>query len=226
MSRALRGAPRAKPDGYNRSVSTSVEDVRRALARRPAVPLQAAVSSRAAVAAVLREAGSGLELLFIRRAEDPRDRWSGHMAFPGGRCEPGDSDLVATAIRETTEEIGLDLRAQGELLGGLDEVHAIARGRPVDLSITPYVFRLHGRAQLTLSAEVTSLHWLPLDDLLGERHLSTFEYVHEGIPLRLPCLRVGDVVIWGLTFRMFSSLRDVLASTSAATSPRLSGTSD
>jgi len=204
---------------------TSVEDVRRALAGRPARPLQATVSSRAAVAAVLREAGPGLELLFIRRAEDPRDRWSGHMAFPGGRSEPGDPDLVATAIRETTEEIGLDLRAQGELLGGLDEVHALARGRPVDLGISPFVFRLHGKAQLTRSAEVTSLHWLPLDDLLGERHLSTFEYVHEGIPLRLPCLRVEDVVVWGLTFRMFSSLRDVLAAGGEATAPTDPGAS-
>jgi 8-oxo-dGTP pyrophosphatase MutT (NUDIX family) len=171
---------------------------------------------RAAVAAVLREAGYGLELLFVRRAEDPNDRWSGQMAFPGGRSEPGDLDLVATAVRETAEEIGLDLRAQGELLGGLDEVHALARGRPVDLSIAPYVFRLRGKAHLTLSPEITSLHWLPLDDLLGERHRATFEYVHEGTVLRLPCLRVGEVVIWGLTFRMFTSLRDALVPGGAA----------
>ena len=162
------------------------------------------------MAAVLREAGPGLELLFIRRAEDPKDRWSGHMAFPGGRVEPGDADLEATAVRETAEEIGLDLRAQGERLGGLDELHAIARGRPVDLGITPFVFRLHGPAQLTLNAEVTSLHWLSLDALLGDDHLSTFEYVHEGTPLQLPCLRVDEVVIWGLTFRMFTSLKDAI----------------
>jgi 8-oxo-dGTP pyrophosphatase MutT (NUDIX family) len=196
-------------------VGTSFEDVRRALARRPARPLETAVGRRAAVAAVLREAGPGLELLFIRRAEDPRDRWSGHMAFPGGRAEPDDPGLVDTAVRETREEIGLDLRAQGELLGGLDELHAIARGRPVDLGITPFVFRLHGPAQLTLSSEVTSLHWLPLDDLVGGRHLSTFEYVHEGVPLRLPCLKVGEVVIWGLTFRMFASLQDALLASGA-----------
>jgi 8-oxo-dGTP pyrophosphatase MutT (NUDIX family) len=188
------------------------EEVRRALARRPGKPLATTVTQRAAVAAVLREVGPGLELLFIRRAEDPRDRWSGHMAFPGGRSEPGDRDLVATAVRETTEEIGLDLEAQGEFLGGLDEIHAVARGRPVDLAITPYVFRLHGRAQLRLSPEVTSLHWLPLDDLLGEQHQSTFEYLHEGTSLQLPCLRVGEVVIWGLTYRMFSSLREALTS--------------
>jgi 8-oxo-dGTP pyrophosphatase MutT (NUDIX family) len=191
-------------------VSTTFDDLRRALADRPPKALDTPVSRRAAVAAVVRDASQGLELLFIRRAEYPDDRWSGHMAFPGGRQEPEDADLVATAIRETLEEIGLDLRAQGELLGGLDEIHAVAKGRPVDLGITPFVFRLHGKAQLTLSHEVTSLHWLPLDELLGERHLSTFEYVHEGVPLRLPCLRVEDVVSWGLTFRMFTSLRQAL----------------
>ena len=184
--------------------------MRQALAGQAPSRLEVAVSRRAAVAAVLREAGAGLELLFIRRAEFPADRWSGHMAFPGGRSEPGDADLVSTAVRETFEEIGLDLVAQGELLGGLDELHAIARGRPVDLGITPFVFRLHGPAGLTLSDEVTSLHWLPLDDLLGPRHFSTFEYVHEGTPLQLPCLRIGDVVIWGLTFRMFKDLRKKL----------------
>jgi 8-oxo-dGTP pyrophosphatase MutT (NUDIX family) len=191
-------------------VETTFQDVRRALARHEPRPLEVVVSRQAAVAAVLREAGGGLELLFIRRAEDPADRWSGHMAFPGGRREPEDEDLVATAVRETFEEIGLDLVAQGELLGGLDELHAIARGRPVDLGITPFVFRLHGPASLTLSNEVTSLHWLPLDELMGPRHFSTFEYVHEGTTLRLPCLRIGDVVIWGLTFRMFKDLRKKL----------------
>jgi hypothetical protein len=80
----------------------------------------------------------------------------------------------------------------------------------VDLGISPYVFRLHGPASLTLSNEVTSLHWLPLDDLMGPRHFSTFEYVHEGAALQLPCLRIGDVVIWGLTFRMFKDLRKKL----------------
>ena len=195
-------------------MGTSFEDVRQALARETPSRLEVAVSRRAAVAAVLREAGAGLELLFIRRAEYPADRWSGHMAFPGGRAEPGDVDLVATAVRETFEEIGLDLVKQGDLLGGLDELHAIARGRPVDLGITPYVFRLHGPASLTLSNEVTSLHWLPLDDLLGPQHFSTFEYVHEGAPLQLPCLRIGLVVIWGLTFRMFKDLRKKLLASS------------
>src|SRR5260370_1267560 len=80
---------------------------------------------------------------FIRRAEHPQDPWSGQMASPGGRAAPGDADLRATAIREPREEIGVDLPAAAEPLGGLDEVRAMARLRPMNLTITPFVFRLH-----------------------------------------------------------------------------------
>jgi 8-oxo-dGTP pyrophosphatase MutT (NUDIX family) len=176
------------------------------------------VSARAAVAAVLREApGPGspeLELLFIRRAEHERDPWSGHVGFPGGRSEPGES-LLDTAVRETAEETGLDLRADGEALGALDEVRAMARGRPVDLAISPFVFRFRGADAGTPSAEVVSLHWLPLPRLLEDRDRSTVEYRHEGATLHLPCLRIGELVIWGLTFRMLENLRELLLAAGA-----------
>jgi len=166
---------------------------------------------RAAVALVLREGPSGgLELLFIRRAEHEKDPWSGHMGFPGGRAEPGDPGLEATAVRETLEETGLDLDREGERLGALDEVRALARGRPVDLVIAPFVFRLRGRAEGTPSHEVVSLHWLPLERLLAEETRSTLQYQYEETVLELPCLRIEGLVIWGLTYRMFDNLRAIL----------------
>ena len=74
-----------------------------------------------------------------------RTRGRGTWASPGGAAEPGDADLAATAVRETLEETGLDLARDGERLGALDEVTALARGRPVDLVIAPFVFRLRRR---------------------------------------------------------------------------------
>ena len=53
---------------------------------------------QAAVAVVLRVAGPDLDLLLIKRAQSERDPWSGHMALPGGRRDPGDDDLRATGI--------------------------------------------------------------------------------------------------------------------------------
>ena len=163
---------------------------------------------RAAVALVFRDgAQGGLELLFIRRAEHERDPWSGHMGFPGGRREPGDPDLEATAVRETLEETSLDLAGDGERLGALDEVKALARGRPVDLVIAPFVFRLRRRLDGAASHEVVSLHWLPLERLLAPGTRSTLQYQYEETVLELPCLRIDGLVIWGLTHRMFESLR-------------------
>jgi 8-oxo-dGTP pyrophosphatase MutT (NUDIX family) len=171
-------------------------------------PRRAAGSApRASVALVLRDAGArGLELLFIRRAEHERDPWSGHVGFPGGRAEPGDPSPAATAVRETLEETGIDLARHGEQIGALDEVQALARGRPVDLVIAPFVYRLRGPGGGEPSREVVSLHWLSLDRLLAPETRSSFEYTHEGKLLELPCLRLEGLVIWGLTYRMFDSL--------------------
>jgi 8-oxo-dGTP pyrophosphatase MutT (NUDIX family) len=188
------------------------DDVRLALEAGPPGRLEEAVDFHAAVAVILRGGSPGLEVLFIRRAEHPHDPWSGQMAFPGGRAEPEDADLRTTALRETAEEIGLDLERDGEFLGPLDEVRAMARGRPLNLTITPFVFRQHRPAELQLSEEVTSVHWLGLDDLLSPSRRSLLEYVYQGTTHQLPCLRVDDLVIWGLTYRMFNSLGERLVS--------------
>lgn len=168
--------------------------------------------SRAAVALILREGADGRpELLFIRRAEHERDPWSGHMGFPGGRAERADASLEATSVRETLEETGLDLVRDAAKLGDLDEVRALARGRPVDLVIAPFVFRLLRHGEGAPSHEVVSLHWIALDRLLDPASRSVLQYEHEKTRLELPCFRIDGLVIWGLTYRMFENLVFVLA---------------
>jgi 8-oxo-dGTP pyrophosphatase MutT (NUDIX family) len=189
-------------------VVVGFREIEEALRARPARTVEEPVRSRAAVAAILRTAAAGLELLFIRRAEHERDPWSGQIGFPGGRFEPGDRDLRATAARETLEEIGLDLATEATPLGDLDQIRAMARGRPVDLAISPFVYRLDREPEIRLSSEVRDVHWIALDDLVRAEHQGRFQYRHEDQTIELPCLRIGEVVIWGLTYRMFMGLRE------------------
>ena len=129
---------------------------------------------RAAVAIIIRESSDGPRVLLIRRAEHPGDPWSGHMAFPGGREDPGDESLIATAIRETLEELALDLTQTGHMLGQLAPLQAVARGRPVGMTIVPFVFELTTDSTLRYSDEVVEAVWAPLDPLLQGRLQTTF----------------------------------------------------
>lgn len=162
----------------------------------------------AAVAAVFREIDGDAELLLIRRAERPGDPWSGHMAFPGGRVEPADLDPLATAIRETREEVGLDLERHGELLGPLAQLQAWARGRPAGLYVAPYVFAVarHATLDLSPSDEVARVVWARLSELHDPAAQTTLPYLIGGQQVELPAVRVGDDLVWGLTHRMLMDL--------------------
>ena len=166
---------------------------------------------RAAVAIVVREGTDGPQVLLIRRADHPGDAWSGHMAFPGGREDPQDENLLATAIRETLEEVGLDLAQAGRLLGQLAPLPAIARGRPVGMTIVPFVFELVAGADLLYSEEVVEAVWVPLDPLLQGQLRTTVAVDRDGGErVDLPAHDVGGRIVWGLTYRMLDSLFELL----------------
>jgi 8-oxo-dGTP pyrophosphatase MutT (NUDIX family) len=166
---------------------------------------------RAAVAAILRDGQLGPEVLLIRRAEHPLDPWSGHMAFPGGRESAEDENLLATALRETREEIALDLQASARLLGRLEMLPAVARGRRTGLAIAPYVFELTALSPvLTPNGEVAEFLWAPLAPLLRGAWATTIPYEFEGQRLMLPAHEVEGRVVWGLTYRMLESLFSLL----------------
>ncbi len=180
----------------------------RLAAHTPRDPSDLLVRSRAAVAAILRF-GRGAEVLLIQRAEHPGDRWSGHVSMPGGRQDDGDRDLLATAIRETREEVGVDLAGAAHL-GRLAATRAIAKGKVLPMTITPFVFHLAVDAPITLNREATASFWFPLDRAATGELDAKYDYKLGPLQLQLDCWKWEDRTVWGLTFEMLKALIDVV----------------
>jgi 8-oxo-dGTP pyrophosphatase MutT (NUDIX family) len=160
----------------------------------------------AAVALIVRAASDGrAELLFIKRVEREGDSWSGQIALPGGREDEDDGSLQRTAIRETWEEIGLDLAANGETLGALDDV---APRTPVlpPIAVRPFVFTVPAHAGTVNGAEVSEVFWVPLDLLLDSSRWSEAEVETPAGRLRVQAVIYGEHVIWGMTLRIVAQL--------------------
>ena len=109
------------------------------------------------------------ELLFIKRASRPGDRWTSHVALPGGKRDPTDADDAAAAVRETWEEVGLDLTKHAIACGNLPQRLVTTHwGKKHLMVLCPYVYILnsHDVPPLRLQpTEVASTHWVPLSRL-------------------------------------------------------------
>lgn len=159
----------------------------------------------AAVAVILHDADDGLEALFIHRAVRVGDTWSGQIAFPGGRREPRDADLLDTAIRETHEEIGVDL-ASAERLGVLDDLHPRTPVLP-PVVVRPFVFALTARPFISSSNEVQDAFWVSFRSLADPSVRGEVTVDHPGIPRRvLPAYTLGKGTIWGMSERILTPL--------------------
>lgn len=153
----------------------------------------------AAVLLAIRDTPQPRVVFTLRRADLAQH--AGQVSFPGGGAEPGDRDVVATALRESCEEIMLDARAV-EPLGYLDCMETIS-----GYCVTPVVARVAADATLQAQpSEVAEVFEVPLDFLLDPRHLQQFEY-----RVRTERRTVYEYVgvtprIWGATALMLVNL--------------------
>jgi 8-oxo-dGTP pyrophosphatase MutT (NUDIX family) len=177
--------------------------------RAPVLPSDGAI--RAAVAMVLRTAGTDLDVLFIERALHDGDPWSGDVGFPGGKVEQIDRDERAAAERETGEELGLDL-SEARFLGHLADID----GAHVPVRVSCFVYGVSAPPPIYPGDEVRSLFWVPLAHLQDpERHgiapvrFSRDELVRPAIRLLEP----GRPVLWGLTYRLVMQFLQIIVTT-------------
>ena len=186
------------------SVSGLLDRLVKNLAPAPAVPKT--TGRCAAVACVLDDEPAGPRVLLMKRAERAGDPWSGHISLPGGGYHPGeDADLLATAIRETHEELGIDLDG-ARLLGNLSPLHPRTSG-PAGIEVTPFVFHTRMALEPVCGPEALAAFWLPLD-LAASGHLdSTYEYPMAN--MKFPAWTYEGHVIWGLTWRILADLLQV-----------------
>ena len=148
-------------------------------------------------------------VLFIKRA-DHLGEHAGQMSFPGGGREPSDDDLLATALREAREEVGMDTGGV-EILGRLDDISTVTR-----YAVRPFVARVPHQEWVPDDREVAAVACLPvaalvdLDNYESERR----DHPHYG-EVRLHFFRADGYTVWGATGRMLVQFLELATDWSA-----------
>ena len=159
----------------------------------------------AAVLIPLYEADGEHHILFTRRTENV-EYHKGQVSFPGGARDEGDESLLATAVRECCEEIGL-LDRDIEILGELDDTATITSNFAVSPFVAsiphPYDFRINHE-------EVVEVVGVPIRALLAPGNPGEEYGVLDGIYRHTYTYRHGDFVIWGATARMLKQFLDLV----------------
>lgn len=187
---------------------TEPDDIRTRLLPAELAESELVSKPSAAVLVLLRPAADGLEVLLGQRARRQEDPWSGQIAFPGGHRHPEDPSLVATAIRETREETGLDLSAGAEVLG-----HLAPRspGNVPQMLVVPFVAYATAGLHPNPGPEMAEMFWAPLAELPPSRG-PTVVVTRIG-ELRVPAFLWRKRVIWGFTYRILEDLLTLLEET-------------
>ena len=134
------------------------------------------------------------------------------MAFPGGRAEKHDRDILHTARRETCEEIGLDTRRYTCHIGRLSDVLSGPRRDRKPLIITPHVFSIADVPELTINHEVDRVVWVPLNYLADSNNRQQMAWPVGKKTRYIPRYMYQDHMIWGLSLRMLDELVSVIKS--------------
>ncbi len=144
------------------------------------------------------------EILFTRRASHLRNH-PGEVCFPGGKWEEGDADLLATALRETHEEIGLPPQSV-RVLGQLKEAHT-----RLGTLVIPYVASFDPQFPLVAAAdELDAIFRVPLADFLAGIQIREDRFERNGVIFIAPVYHYNGHEIWGFTAAVTAQLLRII----------------
>jgi 8-oxo-dGTP pyrophosphatase MutT (NUDIX family) len=126
------------------------------------------------------------------------------MALPGGRRDAGDVDLLATALRETSEEVGIALPRE-TLVGALADVVPRTPSLP-PIAVRPFLLAVPSRPTLVLNPEVAAATWVSLEDLLRPEAYRQVSVEVQGNSRDVSAFLLEAGVVWGMTERIISGL--------------------
>ena len=158
----------------------------------------------AAVLVLLYPDDAGDARLVLTERTDRGGHHSGEVSFPGGRAEPGDADLVATALREAREEVGLDAGAAGVRVLGTLSMQWI----PVsNFTVTPVLAVAERRPLMTPQpSEVAAILEAPVAAFIPGAPLLDVEREIRGHAIRYAAYPVEGLAVWGMTARVLGGL--------------------
>jgi 8-oxo-dGTP pyrophosphatase MutT (NUDIX family) len=171
---------------------------------RPGLDTPSSSARPAGVLVLLFADDAGDARLVLTERVDRGGHHSGEVSFPGGRAEPGDSDIVATALREAAEEIGLDPAECGARVLGTLTTQWI----PVsNFTVTPVVAIAGRRPSMRPQpSEVAAIVEAPVRAFLPDAPLLHVERDVRGFRLAYAAYPVDGLAIWGMTARVLGGL--------------------
>lgn len=182
-----------------REQTSQIERIRNLLSNQPSISndgVEAVVGML-----LIEKTENGFEILLVQRAERTGDPWSGHIGLPGGRIKSSDSSPIEACRREVMEEVGIDLRHDGELLGNMTP--EFPWNRP-ELKVQPFIYKLQRKPIVHIGPEIVSAFWVSLSELPKMRGQSV---VSTRIGSRIvDAFLIDGRVVWGFTYRVLNEL--------------------